>query len=147
VIIRKRVATSSSTFGGTVAGNGFGQLQVTGEAALSGNLDIRLVDGFRPDVGDQSRIFTFGSRDQDFGSINGLDLGGGLRFDPVYDANGLTLVTTGPTAPPGMSPAVESGGHALAPAWAGVQPDDPDAWFRLVGAADTLAAEALLALI
>jgi hypothetical protein len=71
----------------------FGQLAVYGQATLAGILSITLQNGFRPQVDDAFQIITFGSRAGDFDTILGLDLGGGLHFDPVYDAVGLTLIT------------------------------------------------------
>ena len=70
-----------------------GELAVQGEATLGGVLLINVINQYRPDVGDQFQIMTFGSRVGNFASMLGLDLGDGLIFDPRFDASSLTLIT------------------------------------------------------
>jgi hypothetical protein len=77
--------------GGTTVGSQYDQLQVHGLAMLDGTLNITLVGGFSPAVGDSFRILTFNSRSGDFAAINLPDPGAGLFLDPVYDSSGLTL--------------------------------------------------------
>jgi hypothetical protein len=77
--------------GGLAAGTGYDQLQVSGEVALDGTLNVHLINGFSPQPGDSFRILTFSSQSGDFAVENGLDLGGGLMLAPSYDATGLTL--------------------------------------------------------
>jgi hypothetical protein len=79
--------------GGVTPGGQFDQLNVSGSVTLDGVLNVSLVVGYTPDLGDSFQILTFGSRTGDFAFKNGLDLGGGLRLDPQYDAGSLTLVT------------------------------------------------------
>jgi len=94
--------------GGTLAidlaGANFGRLQIAGSATLGGALAITLVNSYFPNLGDTFQILTFGSRTgsppSDFGAKYGLDIGSGLRFDAVYGANSLTLVTVVSPAPP-----------------------------------------------
>jgi uncharacterized repeat protein (TIGR01451 family) len=77
--------------GGTVAGSQFDQLNLTGAATLDGMLNISLINGFTPSLGQTFRVVGWGSRAGTFTTINGLDIGGGLRFEPSYGATGLTL--------------------------------------------------------
>jgi hypothetical protein len=79
--------------GGLEPDGQYDQLQIGGVATLDGTLNIALLDDYFPNVGDGFQVLTFGSREGDFAAINGLDLGGGVFFDPVYDDQGLTLVT------------------------------------------------------
>ena len=47
--------------GGYTAGTDYGQLNVTGAASLDGTLNIRLLNGFVPQLGDSFRVLTFGA--------------------------------------------------------------------------------------
>jgi len=78
--------------GGLAAGSQFGQLNVSGQAALNGALNISLLNGYSPPSGDSYRILTFGSRTGDFAVETGLYLGAGEGFSPTYDSSGLNLV-------------------------------------------------------
>jgi hypothetical protein len=73
---------------------------VTGLATLDGTLNVSLVNGFLPNLDDRFQVLLFGSHIGNFSAENGLDVGGGLRLDPQFDAGSLTLVTTGGNAPP-----------------------------------------------
>jgi hypothetical protein len=78
--------------GGTAPGQ-FDVLAVGGLATLDGTMNVSLVNGFHPSLGDAFKVLTFGSRSGIFSTINGLGLGGGLQLNPVYNPNDLTLVT------------------------------------------------------
>jgi hypothetical protein len=67
------------------------RLAVNGSATLAGALTLPLEGGFVPGLGETFRILTFQARSGGFDQTDDLDLGGGLRLDPVYDATGLTL--------------------------------------------------------
>jgi hypothetical protein len=77
----------------------FDGLVVSGQATLGGTLAVRLLNGYVPKSGDSFTILTFASVSADFTAYEGLDLGGGLYFDPQYSDNGLTLVTMSPLPP------------------------------------------------
>ena len=77
--------------GGLVAGVDFGQLNVSKLTTLSGVLNITLVDGYEPDIGDSFQVMTYGSHSGEFTDINGLDIGNGKRFEAVYNDTDLTL--------------------------------------------------------
>jgi hypothetical protein len=83
----------SLKIGGYNPGTDFDQLNVSGTATLDGTVNISLLNGFTPTDGDGFQILTFAAVTGDFATYNGLDLGNGLSFTPVYDSNSLTLVT------------------------------------------------------
>jgi hypothetical protein len=70
----------------------FGRVNITGAATLAGTMEITLVNGFTPSLGNSFQVMTFASRAGSFDTILGLDLGGGLVLDPQYSATNLTLV-------------------------------------------------------
>jgi hypothetical protein len=76
--------------GGLTPGDEFDQLKITGQATLDGTLAVSLISGFVPNTGDSFSVLTFGSVSGVFAAITG----DGPLFDPVYDANSLTLVAT-----------------------------------------------------
>ncbi len=65
---------------------------ISGTATLGGTLDIALLDGFAPSIGDSFRFMTYGSH---LGTFNALDVlaPSGYEFTTAYDSNGITLVT------------------------------------------------------
>jgi hypothetical protein len=105
--------TLTVEIGGPTAGTEFDQLNIDGAATLSGTLDVRLLDGFVPTLGQSFEIMTFASRTGTFSTVNGLAIDGGLAFEPRYGATNLVLavvpvgleptVTPSPTATPNGS--------------------------------------------
>jgi hypothetical protein len=77
--------------GGLAAGTEFDALEVSGDAALAGTLNVSLVGGFTPNPGDTFRIMTFATHTGDFSVNSGLIIGGGLGFRKVYGDTDLTL--------------------------------------------------------
>ena len=59
----------SSTIGGTNAGTGFGQLQVSGPITVNGGLGVSLTNGFTPVLNDSFAVLTAGSRSGAFTSF------------------------------------------------------------------------------
>jgi len=102
--------------GGTDAGTGFDQLNISGLATLAGGLNISLINGFVPTFGNQFQIITYGSYSSDFNSVTGLDLGGGLFFRRDVTPTEQTLVT--------CAEPVEVAGQIIAPV-DGAAPDLP----------------------
>jgi hypothetical protein len=102
-------STSSGTgilnidIGGSTAGSGFDQLNITGSATLAGSLNLQLIGGFAPSLGTSFKIMTFASRVGDFGAVTGLLLGSN-RFDVQYNPTNVTLVVV--AAVPAPAPAV-----------------------------------------
>ncbi|HEY9690604.1 MAG TPA: Calx-beta domain-containing protein [Oculatellaceae cyanobacterium] len=70
----------------------FDRLNITGNANLSGNLNINLVNGFTPIVGDRYTILNFGgSLTGNFTNITGLNLGNGLLLQSLIINKSLVL--------------------------------------------------------
>jgi hypothetical protein len=92
--IQRAGGTLQIELGGLTAGTQYDRLAITGEATLGGTLNVSLLGGFRPAVGDSFQILTFGSRTpgSDFAVYTGLDLGGGLVLTPVFGPTDLRLV-------------------------------------------------------
>jgi hypothetical protein len=75
----------------SASGLAYGQVNVAGQAALAGTLEILGFSGYQPPQGSSFVALTYGSRAGSFSSIVGTDLGAGLYLDPVYGDHGLTL--------------------------------------------------------
>jgi hypothetical protein len=67
--------------GGTAAGTEHDMFRVDGEAALDGTLEVRLVDGFLPSLGDRFDILEFSSSTGQFNEILMPDLAGSLAWE------------------------------------------------------------------
>ncbi|MBN2560037.1 MAG: autotransporter-associated beta strand repeat-containing protein [Phycisphaerae bacterium] len=65
-------ATVEFEIGGLIPGDEFAQLDVSGNAALAGILDITLVNGFEPQAGQSFVILTFGARSGAFEHVTGM---------------------------------------------------------------------------
>jgi autotransporter-associated beta strand protein len=76
---------------GTTAGSQYDTVAVAGRLNLDGNLNVILLDRFRPAHNDQFTIMTFASRSGEFTATSGLDLGGRLQLVPQYTASSLVL--------------------------------------------------------
>lgn len=94
--------------GGTDAGTSYDQLQVNGAAAIAGNLDVWLVNGFTPAVGQTFRIVSANSFSGGFASIAGPSQAG---ISVSNDATGVTVTITSVVAgaPVISSPTTVSG--------------------------------------
>jgi hypothetical protein len=65
----------------------FGQLHVSGDLNLSGPLDLELLNGYMPDLGDISFIATARNDLGSFGRIDGLRINGDEEFQVIYNQN------------------------------------------------------------
>ncbi len=74
--------------GGTTAGTGYDQLTVTGTSTMAGTLNVSLINGFVPQVGDSFTILPYGTRSGGYSSLN---LPEGYRWGIDYGYSGLTL--------------------------------------------------------
>ncbi len=80
--------------GGAAAGQ-YDQLQVTGNTALSGTLNVSLVNNFMPTQGQSFQIITFmGTLSGDFTTENFPTLGGGNTFKTSSGSGSYTLTVT-----------------------------------------------------
>jgi len=87
---------------------GHDQVQVSATATLDGTLEVELLDGFVPRVGDVFEFMTFDTVVDDFASFVGLDIGGGLYFRPVLDAEGGTYALEVVALAGGLTVAVDA---------------------------------------
>ncbi len=71
----------------------YSELVVNGGVELDGTMNVGLLAGFSPTLGDTFQVLTFNSASNDFSTYQGLDLGNGLFLHPTYDATNLKLVT------------------------------------------------------
>ena len=80
-IVGNYVQTAAGIFqldiGGLIAGSGFDLVTVTQLATLSGTLDISVLTGFTPTNGEIFKFLITGSHSGTFGTVNGLNYGGG----------------------------------------------------------------------
>ena len=79
---------TSIEIGGTSPGSGYDQVQVSGTATIDGKLDVRLVNGFTPTVGQTFRIVNANSFSGAFPSISGPSQAG---ISVSNDAGGVTV--------------------------------------------------------
>jgi hypothetical protein len=77
--------------GGLIARTNYDQVAVSGAATLDGTLNVSLIDGFEPSFGDAFVVLTCATRTNTFAVINGLSIGNGKQFQPVYTTTNLTL--------------------------------------------------------
>ena len=74
--------------GGLVPGSGHDQINITGAAALSGDLNVALIGGFTPVVGDSFVIMTYGSVTGNFSNTN---LPSGFNWNVSIGSTSVTL--------------------------------------------------------
>jgi hypothetical protein len=77
--------------GGPTAGSGYDQLRVLGTATFSGTLNVAVINGYVPNIGDNYPVITYNSRTGAFSAYTGLVLGNGRSFNPVYNSNDFSL--------------------------------------------------------
>ena len=86
--------TAMSTLSIQIAGpadDQFSHLEVSGEARIAGTLNISLM-GFKPSAGDRFMIVTCHPLSGQFAIINGLKIGMGLLFAPIYNTGDFSLL-------------------------------------------------------
>lgn len=94
----KSTSTLTIEIGGTTPGSGFDRLAGAGSNPTAnlggGNLNLRLINGFVPNQGDQFQFLT------GFTSITGSfgNTGGGFNFDRIYFADGSFAIEYLPTS-------------------------------------------------
>jgi T5SS/PEP-CTERM-associated repeat protein/autotransporter-associated beta strand protein len=85
-------ATLKIELGGASAGSGFDQIAASGIASLGGVLDVSLVNGFRPNVGDTFQIITSNGESGNFSTVSSTS---GLRVRSDASATGVVLTIIG----------------------------------------------------
>ena len=90
--VRQRLCAELGGTGAAGASDGFDQLNVTGEASLDGLLDIKILEGYNPQVGDKFDILTYGSVTGNFAEVSGLfGFKDDYFFEVVQSASGISL--------------------------------------------------------
>jgi hypothetical protein len=77
--------------GGPTAVSQYDQLAVSSSVTLDGTLNVALINGFEPALGQTFDIFTFPSRTGVFATTNGLSIGNGKRFQVHYEPTRVRL--------------------------------------------------------
>lgn len=67
------------------------RLNVSGNATLNGMLNVRLVNGFTPAVGDSFLVLTYGSRTGVFSSVVDSSIASGAVWDTIYTSSSLYI--------------------------------------------------------
>ncbi len=89
---------SSSTtvnieIGGTTVGSEYDRFVVPGTANLDGTLNISLINGYSPPAGETFTVFTAGTRNGQFATVNVPSSGGSDVFDVTYSGDDIILTS------------------------------------------------------
>jgi len=87
--------------GGTTAGTQYDVLNITSTASLGGVLNVDLISGFTPTVGETFDIMDYTSETGAFTTLNLPKLTGGDTWSISYNATGVVLTVDGPAATKG----------------------------------------------
>lgn len=86
-------STLDMEIGGLLAGLEYDQLDVLGDFAVAGSVNLSLINGFKPQVGNQFNLFLVdGQFDADQATINWLNGPSGLEYSTSFD-NGIYAMT------------------------------------------------------
>ena len=77
--------------GGTTAGSQYSQLAVSNGVSLGGTLNIKLIGGFTPAIGDRFTIVTGSAVTGQFTKVNGTNIGSSAHFEVSYTSTAVTL--------------------------------------------------------
>jgi len=88
------LSTLEAELQSTVPGSGFDQVNVAGNATLTGTLDVQLIGGFTPTAGDMFEIITAASILGTFATESLPALTGSLEWFVNYSATSVELVST-----------------------------------------------------
>jgi Bacterial Ig-like domain (group 3) len=78
--------------GGTTAGTQYDQLDVSGQATLTGTLVITLLGGFSPSLGQSFTITSASPLSGTFPFVNESGVSGSVAFQPTYSGTNVVLV-------------------------------------------------------
>ncbi len=88
-------ATLAVDIGGSAVSGQYGQLVITGSAALAGTVSTMFIDGFSPTAGDSYQIATFASETGGSSlAFAGLGSGAYSYIQPAVNATAIDLATT-----------------------------------------------------
>jgi alpha-tubulin suppressor-like RCC1 family protein len=91
MLVNTAQATLSVKLGGTAAGTGYDRLAVSGSVIPAGTLNVTLINGFSPSVGDTFAVLTYASRDGSFGTVTLPAAAGGVGLVADYTRTALVL--------------------------------------------------------
>lgn len=86
------------SIGGTKAGTQFDELNAT-TVNLNGTLDISLIKGFVPTIGQTFKIMNFTSESGTFSTVNGLAINGSEHFTITYQGSDVLLTVVSGAGP------------------------------------------------
>jgi VCBS repeat-containing protein len=115
--------------GGAGPGSGHDQLDVATSASLGGTLDIVTPNGFTPTAGESFTILKCGAdacRSGQFDTVQGTDIGSGLKYQVRYNATDVTLELNNPPVANNHSYSVDEDGTLTKDAATGVRSNDTD---------------------
>jgi fibronectin-binding autotransporter adhesin len=101
-------ATMGMEIGGLTPGTQHDQLAANGPATLNGTLEIRLINGFVPNVGDAFTLMTFTSRTGTFAYVHIPSLPAGRGWAIGYAATALTATVIANTGVDDALPSVDA---------------------------------------
>ncbi|HUD82475.1 MAG TPA: hypothetical protein VMQ67_03190, partial [Candidatus Saccharimonadales bacterium] len=97
--------------GGLTPGAQYSQLAASDAVALNGALNVTLINGFQPALGDAFSVATFPSGTGTFATVTGNHLASGLVLVPVYGTTNVALAVANDVR---LTPPVPNGaGHSL----------------------------------
>jgi hypothetical protein len=104
--------TANVEIGGTTVGTQYDQATVSQTLTVNGRLNVDLINGFQPQLGQTFTILTFGDRIGEFSDTTGLAIPGNLAFDLVWNTTSLDLVVVdaSPVSPADVIFFSDSGG-------------------------------------
>jgi hypothetical protein len=108
--------TLNFLIGGTTAGTGYDQLQITGTATLGGTLSVSAVSGYTVPTGQTFALLTFGSSSGSFGTVSNYT---GTSMTPQYNSTGFNMLSWADDLflpSPRPSPSTGEGEQGSAPA-------------------------------
>jgi hypothetical protein len=77
---------------GTTVGTQYSQLAVSNGVSLGGTLNLKVVNGFTPAIGDTFTIVTGSAVSGTFSTVKGLSINSAEHFAVSYGANSVTLI-------------------------------------------------------
>ncbi len=85
--------TLNIELGGPISGTEYDLLDVTGNAALSGTLNVSLTNSYTPISGTLFRVLNYATHSGNFSTLNGLSQGD-VALQPNWNADNLTLAAS-----------------------------------------------------
>ena len=87
------------SIGGTTAGTKYDQLNISKTASLNGTLNVNVVNGFVPTVGQTFTILNAASTTGTFSTVTGLAINSTEHFTVTYNSNDVVLTVVSGALP------------------------------------------------